>query len=139
VGEPGCWFSSGKHGISGGDLDGDGARDLAIGGRCEAGGWVVVVFGGSRTNARFIRGEVNQDGRVDISDAVMILGYLFLGGGAPACLAAADADDSGTIEITDAVFLLGALFLGTNAVPAPHPDCGADPTPSAALGCLDGC
>ena len=139
VGEMGCWFSSGKHGISGGDLDGDGGRDLAIGGRCAAGGWVVVVFGGSRTNARFIRGEVNQDGRVDISDAVMILGFLFLGGVTPGCLAAADADDSGTIEITDAVFLLGALFLGNNAIPAPYPDCGTDPTASSEPGCREGC
>ena len=139
VGEPGCWFSSGEHGMSGGDLDGDGIRDLAIGGRCLAGGWVVVVFGGSRTNSRFIRGEVNQDGRVDISDAVMILGYLFLGGAAPACLAAADADDSHTIEITDAVFLLGALFLGNNVVPPPYPDCGTDPTPSGEPGCREGC
>jgi hypothetical protein len=125
--------------MSGGDLDGDGALDLAIGGRCEDGGWVVVVFGGSRINTRFIRGEVNGDGRVDISDAVAILGYLFLGGGTPGCLAAADADDSETIEITDAVYLLGALFLGSAPVPQPYPDCGADPSPGTEPGCREGC
>jgi hypothetical protein len=87
----------------------------------------------------FQRGDSNGDGKVDLSDAVTTLGFLFVGTGNPTCLDAADADDSGRVEITDAIFLLGALFLGTNVIPPPHPDCGADPTAQDALGCGQGC
>jgi hypothetical protein len=86
----------------------------------------------------FLRGDANRDGKVDLSDAVAALGFLFLGTGEPACLDAADADDSGVVEITDAIYLLGALFLGTKSVPEPYPACGNDPTADA-LGCKEGC
>jgi hypothetical protein len=86
----------------------------------------------------FLRGDSNSDGKVDLSDAVATLGFLFLGGETPACMDAADADDRGTVEITDAILLLGVLFLGNGAVPQPYPDCGSDPT-SDALGCERNC
>jgi hypothetical protein len=76
----------------------------------------------------FIRGDANADGKVDISDGVSILGYLFLGGSPPQCLDAADADDSGELVITDAIYVLNHLFVGGPAPPPPHPDCGEDPT-----------
>ena len=84
-----------------------------------------------------MRGDANADGRVDLSDAVATLQYLFAGG-STSCLDAADADDTGVVEITDPVFLLGALFLGTRAVPAPFPECGTEATGDA-LGCGRGC
>jgi hypothetical protein len=86
----------------------------------------------------FLRGDSNGDGKVDLSDAVATLSHLFLGGAAPACFDAADADDGGTLVITDAIFLLGALFLGTKEIPAPFPDCGTDPTFDK-LECGQGC
>jgi hypothetical protein len=82
-------------------------------------------------SGRFRRGDGNADGALDLSDALCILDYLFLGSGScrqPDCLDALDADDSGKIELTDAVGLLGHLFLGGAAPPAPHPEPGADPT-----------
>lgn len=82
----------------------------------------------------FNRGDVNQDTRLDLSDAVNILGYLFLEGAAPACLSAADADDTGAVNLTDAVYLLNFLFRGGAAPPAPSGACGADGTLDA-LGC----
>jgi hypothetical protein len=79
----------------------------------------------------FRRGDAgpDPDGALDISDAVQILGYLFLGEPAPACYDAADFDDSGLIDITDSVALLGHLFLGEPPPPDPGKDaCGVDPT-----------
>jgi hypothetical protein len=76
----------------------------------------------------FLRGEVNDDGAIDITDAVFLLGYLFLGGEEPPCLESADADDNGELEITDAIRLLSYLFLGGEAPPPPFADCGPDPT-----------
>jgi hypothetical protein len=78
----------------------------------------------------FVRGEVEVNGDVNITDAVAILGYLFLGSAAPRCLDAADVNDSGRIDITDAVLLLGYLFAAgpppAPPFPAPGPDATAD-------------
>jgi hypothetical protein len=92
------------------------------------------------TNAGFHRGDSNGDGRVDISDGIDILDFIFLGGSlegaggvAMDCLAAADANDDGGLDCTDPIAILGWLFLGTPAPAAPGPPpapCGPDPNPS---------
>jgi hypothetical protein len=82
----------------------------------------------------YARGDCNPDRKVDISDALRILGYLFLGSEVPPCLEACDGDDSGDLSISDAISLLGYLFLGSSPPPAPGPECGVDPSPSD-LGC----
>ena len=87
---------------------------------------------------RFVRGDSNSSGAVDISDGVHALEFLFRGGEAPLCADAADADDSGVLELTDPVFLFNHLFLGGPQPPAPGPsDCGADPTPLDGLLCVE--
>jgi hypothetical protein len=100
------------------------------------GAGTVEVLDDSSGSARFLRGDSNGDLSVDISDAVHILTALFLGGGAPACADAADADDSGALDLSDAVSLLGYLFLSGDPPPPPGPGGppGPDPTPDA-LGC----
>ncbi len=62
--------------------------------------------------AGYIRGDVNGDAQLDISDPVSILTYLFLGGVAPEPLEVADVNDSSEIDVTDSVYLLNYLFLG---------------------------
>lgn len=95
-------------------------------------GTLTIQVGGTPT---FIRGDANDDGDVDLSDAVTILGDLFLGTPADApCLDALDADDTGEVEITDAIYLLDALFTGGDDPPPPFPDPGIDPTLDP-LGC----
>jgi hypothetical protein len=79
----------------------------------------------------FIRGDSNGDGVTNLSDAVHILGFLFLGGPAPSCRDASDADDSGVIELTDAVVILRTLFLGDSTIAPPYPAPGGDPGPDA--------
>jgi hypothetical protein len=76
----------------------------------------------------FVRGDVSRDGAVNLTDAVRILHFLFLGGAQPTCMDAADADDNGHVMLTDAVYLLNHLFLGASAPRAPYPQCGVDPT-----------
>lgn len=80
----------------------------------------------------FVRGDSNGDGNLDLSDAVFILAWLFLGGEPPACPPAANTDGSAAIELTDAVYLLSHLFLGGEEPPAPFPSCG--PVPPGELG-----
>jgi hypothetical protein len=81
----------------------------------------------------FTRGDANGDGRVDISDPVRILFFLFLGSGTE-CADALDADDSEAVDVTDAVRVLDYLFRDGPAPAAPFPSAGTDPG-GTALGC----
>ncbi len=82
----------------------------------------------------FIRGDANDDGALDVSDAVADLLYLFAGASAP-CLDALDANDSGAIDISDAVYVLSYLFAAGPPPPQPFPVRGADPTDTDPLDC----
>jgi hypothetical protein len=90
------------------DVDGDGVPD-----ECGGGGQV--------------RGDGNQDGKLDISDAPWPLGYLFQGtftklpcdGGtagspAPGARTLLDATGDSRLDLSDAVAVLSYLFLGTS-------------------------
>lgn len=82
----------------------------------------------------FQRGDTNADGLQNLTDAVAILGHLFLGRSVT-CLDASDTDSSARVELTDAVFLLSYLFLSGPAPEAPFPGCGGLPDGVASLGC----
>ncbi|MBI4586350.1 MAG: CotH kinase family protein, partial [Planctomycetes bacterium] len=85
---------------------------------------------------RFLRGDANLNGGLEIADAVRLLLHLFRGA-ALGCEDAADADDNEAIEIADAVRLLTYLFADGDAPPAPFPLKGQDPS-GAALTCQQG-
>lgn len=87
---------------------------------------------------KFIRGDADLDGLVNITDAVYTLMALFLGGEALPCLDAADANDVGRVDISDPIFTLRFLFLGGPQIPAPFPTAGEDLSPPTALGCERG-
>jgi len=82
----------------------------------------------------FVRGDSDGNGQVNISDAVVLLGYLFLGEAPVTCLDAADANDSGTINVADAAYSLNFLFRGGMIPPPPFPTPGLDPSKDS-LGC----
>ncbi len=98
---------------------------------------VVVV----ETGAKFRRGDVDGNGRLEITDCVNNLSFQFLGTYDPPCFDACDFDDNGKIELTDPIGNLSHQFLGDPAPPAPGKDtCGVDPTEDHAdvggeLGC----
>jgi hypothetical protein len=98
---------------------------------------------------QFVRSDCDADGNVNITDAVRILNYIFLGGPPCNCLDAGDADDNGALNIVDPIRLLCWLFGNCPPLPAPAPvdslgtsagsydpmkSCGSDPTADA-LGC----
>jgi len=76
----------------------------------------------------FLRGDPNEDGRVDLSDAISILRMLFGGRALPACEDRLDANDDGQLTIADAIRVLSYLFAGGPAPPAPFPVEGLDTT-----------
>ena len=88
----------------------------------------VYVFGSITTP--YVRGEINGDGTVDISDGVFLLAALFIPGAPPStCLDASDVNDDGANDVSDAVYLLGWLFISGAEPPAPFPNCGNDASP----------
>jgi hypothetical protein len=94
--------------------------DLATGDPCG---------GGEPPEKTFLRGDANSDGKVDISDGIRILNYLFIGGVALGCMDAADSDDSGGLNLTDGISVFGFLFQGARPPPLPgHEACGPDPS-----------
>jgi hypothetical protein len=72
-----------------------------------------------------VRGDSNSSGVVDLTDGVVTLNFLFIGGPAPACQDAADTDNNGALVISNAVVIFSYLFIG-----GPPP---VEPTPSSAV------
>ena len=85
----------------------------------------------------FRRGDSNGDAAADISDAIHILSFLFLGGPAPTCEDAADINDDAKLDISDPIFLILDLFFpGNSSIGPPGPySCGPDPAPTDGLAC----
>jgi hypothetical protein len=88
----------------------------------------------------FIRGDANADGDFDVSDAIFMLEWLFLGGETPSCFDSADLNASRTIDLSDSISALQFLFAGGPPPAAPYPDCGLPELPSAEGVCpVSGC
>ncbi len=81
----------------------------------------------------FMRGDANFDRLRDITDPIVSLSFLFLGGPALPCLEAGDANDDGLMDISDPIFTLSRLFERADSFPNPD-RWGPDPTPDR-LGC----
>lgn len=83
----------------------------------------------------FIRGDSNDDGAVEISDAIHVLQFLF-SGGEVICEDATDINDDGALDIADPIALLARLFTGADPLPLPS-DISFGPDPTAdGLMCL---
>jgi hypothetical protein len=91
----------------------------------------------------FRRGDPDGNGRINLSDALSILYFLFLRGTAPTCLETADTNDDGRLDPADGIAVLSWLFLRGPPLASPGTaGCGMDPEDSPAyLGCdaYDGC
>ena len=87
----------------------------------------LVTTTETRAQEDFIRGDVNQDGRVSTSDAMMSQRFLFLGGPV-SCTNTLDFDDNGWLNITDSVSNLHFVYQNAPPPAAPFPVAGPDPT-----------
>ncbi len=78
----------------------------------------------------FLRGDVDGNGTLNLTDVINFLNHRFVGKGNLDCLDSADVNDDGVLDLTDAVRSLNYQFTGT--APAPEPpgqfECGPDPT-----------
>ncbi len=112
------------------NADGDAAGDACDGCPLNAGKTEPGLCGCAYAEGQcaFKRGDANADRRVDVGDAITVLGHLFGGKTPLSCADAADANDDGRLDIADAVRILAHLFAAAGPLPAPFGVCGGDPT-----------
>jgi hypothetical protein len=60
----------------------------------------------------FVCGDADNNGMVNVSDAVYLVAYVFGGGAAPVPLRLGDVDCSGFVNVSDAVYLIVYIFGG---------------------------
>jgi hypothetical protein len=96
---------------------------------------IVAVESSGPAPEKFIRGDADGSGVINITDGIFILNFLFIGGDEPPCRDAADADDSSAVNITDGIVVLNFLFLGGAQPEPPYPACGVDPTDDDGVPC----
>jgi hypothetical protein len=88
---------------------------------CSAQDSLMPIFSGDADenwniycNLSFISGDATGDGVVDLSDALVILNFLFRAGPAPVPFEAADNNCDQVVDLSDALYLLNYLFKGGN-------------------------
>jgi hypothetical protein len=59
-------------------------------------------------------GDANSDSAVNVSDAVYIINYVFIGGDVPDPIESADANCDGSANVSDAVWIINYVFIGGN-------------------------
>jgi hypothetical protein len=67
------------------------------------------------TEYEYICGDANGDESVNISDAVYIINYVFIGGSpTPNPLESAEVNCDGSVNVSDAVYIINYVFIGGN-------------------------
>ena len=90
----------------------------------------VTIDRSPRARPGFRRGDANFDDAINLTDAISILGTLFLGSGTECPTGfefAGDTNSSAVVDIADATFLLNHLFLGGPPPDAPFDTCSVIP------------
>jgi len=101
----------------------------------------VKCQAGPPPSGKFVRGNANDDGKVNIADPIWIINELVRKGPKTKCQDAADANDDGQMDLSDAMYLIQWRFLAGPAPSAPFggipAGCGTDPTADS-LDCAAG-
>jgi hypothetical protein len=63
--------------------------------------------GGSCCN---VAGDANDDGLVNVGDAVFLITYIFRGGAEPVCMKEGDANNDCQVNVGDAVYIINYVF-----------------------------
>ena len=101
----------------GSDDDGDGLAD------CDQ--WDCQDLGVCQGRQPYRRGDLDGNARIDVTDALWILRFLFTATVLPVdCTAAVDADGDGEMTLGDALALLQWLFRRRDRLPEPFVSCG---------------
>jgi hypothetical protein len=91
---------------------------------------VTISVTGGGTKPKFRRGDVDGNGKLELTDPIISLTFQYMGGAPPECMDAADADDSGSVDLSDPIYSLTFQYMGGPPPLPPYPDCGEDSTPT---------
>jgi len=72
----------------------------------------LLFFAGLLYAQTYPAGEVNGDGSVNVSDAVWLINYIFVGGDPPVDMNSADVNNDCKINVSDAVTIISYIFQG---------------------------
>ena len=78
-------------------------------------GIVPTFVGGHITVLPYLCGDASHDAEVNVSDAVFIINYVFVGGDPPDPLEAGDVNCDGNVNVSDAVWIINFVFTGGNS------------------------
>ena len=62
----------------------------------------------------YMCGDANSDQAVNVSDAVWVINYVFIGGLPPDPLASGEVNCDGAVNVSDAVWIINYVFIGGN-------------------------
>jgi Dockerin type I domain len=77
-------------------------------------GILPILIGGNITVLPRPCGDASGDGSTNVSDAVYIINYVFVGGNPPDPIELADVNCDGTVNVSDAVWIINFVFVGGN-------------------------
>ncbi|MBD3219365.1 MAG: hypothetical protein GF310_13920 [candidate division Zixibacteria bacterium] len=72
--------------------------------------YVVNLLPAPSTNC----GDTNSDSYINVSDAVIIINYVFVSGAAPDPYESGDVNCEGNVNISDAVWIINYIFIGSS-------------------------
>lgn len=79
---------------------------------------------------RFLRGDVDANGKIDVMDTQRIYSWLYSGQNLD-CQDAADVNDDGKVDLSDSVYLSEFISRKRRSLPVPFLSKGYDPTPDS--------
>lgn len=84
----------------------------------------TVAFLGAPAADVFVRGDANDDGKVNIADPIWTINMLVRSGPQSPCPHAADSNGDGMVDLSDAMYTIEYRFLAGPPPSAPFPGCG---------------
>jgi len=97
---------------------------------------LVITIGGAPPKPKFSRGDANGDGKINVTDGVIMAQNIFQKKLVFFdCAEMLDANDDGQLNTADPTYLLTYIFLKGALPAAPFKTCGEDPTTDT-LGCV---
>ena len=82
----------------------------------------------------FIRGDIDRNGAVQLTDAILCLDHLFAGADFT-CLESLDSNADDNLDLGDPIKILSYLFMGDTPPSGPFPQEGLDPAPIPGFPC----
>lgn len=71
---------------------------------------VLMIVSANTLADDLIAGDANGDGGINVSDAVYLINFIFVGGDPPVDVHAADVNDDCTVNVSDAVCIINYVF-----------------------------